>query len=74
MVKTGIALVHNNIFFKMGKNKDRRKGRVHIGIYTLQIGPFPAILRQKATAGVSLTVAFYLVLQKNLSLWSASQF
>ena len=40
-------------------------GRSHIGIYTLQSGSFPAILRQKATAGISLAVAFYLVLQKN---------
>jgi len=47
---------------------------VHTGIYTLQNGSFSAILRQKATAGVSLAVAFYLVLQKNLSFWSALQF
>jgi hypothetical protein len=40
----------------------------------LQTGSFPAILRQKATAGVSLAMAFYLILQKNLSIWSASQF
>ena len=45
--------------------------RLCLGIYTLQNGSFPAILHQKATAGVSLAVAFYLVLQKNLSLWSA---
>jgi hypothetical protein len=48
--------------------------RVRIGIYTLQTGSFPALLHQKATAGVSLAVVFYLVLRKNLSLWSASQF
>jgi hypothetical protein len=47
---------------------------VHIGIHTLQTGSFPAILRQKVTAGASLAVTFYLVLQKNLSLWSALQF
>ena len=45
-----------------------------MGIYALQTGYFPVILRQKATVGVSLTVAFYLVLQENPSLWSASQF
>jgi hypothetical protein len=50
------------------------QGRPHIGIHTLQIGSFPAILRQNATAGVSLAVAFYLILQKNLSFLSASQF
>ena len=45
-----------------------------MGIYTLQTVSFPAILHQKSTAGVSLAVDFYLVLQENLSLWSASQF
>jgi len=50
------------------------EGRPHMGIYTLQSGSFSSILRQKATAGVSLAVAFFLVLLKNLSLWSASQF
>ncbi|MBQ1242290.1 MAG: hypothetical protein IIX99_03715 [Oscillospiraceae bacterium] len=32
----------------------------------LQKGPFRAILRQKATAGVSLAVAFFLVLYRKL--------
>jgi len=48
--------------------------RVPIGIHTLQIGSFSAILHQKTMAGVSLAMVFYLVLLKNLSLWSASQF
>ena len=51
-----------------------QKGRPYIGIYTLQTGSYPVILHQKATAGVSLAAAFYLVFQKNLSLWSALQF
>jgi len=34
------------------------------GIYPLQKGPFQAILRQKAAAGVSLAAAFLLVLQR----------
>ena len=54
--------------------KGTTERRAPIGIYTLQRGSFPTILRQKATAGVSLAVAFNLVLQKNLSLGSASQF
>jgi len=49
-------------------------GRAHTGIYTLQNGYFSAILRQKTTAGVSLAVVFFLVLQINLSFWSALQF
>ncbi|MGN0967982.1 MAG: hypothetical protein ACI4O3_01815, partial [Oscillospiraceae bacterium] len=40
-------------------------GRAHIGIYPLKNRPFPAILRQRPTAGVSLTVGLFLVLQKN---------
>jgi len=58
----------------ISKKEKCPQGRSHIGIYTLQIGSFPAILHQKAMAGVSLAMAFYLVLRKNLSLWSASQF
>ena len=58
----------------MGIEKEQCKRRFPIGIYTLQKRSFPAILHQKATAGVSLAVAFYFVLQKNLSLWSALQF
>ena len=50
------------------------KRRSRLGICTLQIESFPAILHQKTTAGVSLAVVFYLVLQENLSFWSASQF
>jgi len=52
----------------------RTQGRPHIGIYTLQNGSFPAILHQKAMAGGSLAMAFYLVLQKKLTFWSALQF
>jgi hypothetical protein len=54
--------------------KKQPVGRNRIGIYMLQTGYFPAILHQKTTAGVSLAVVFYLVLLKNLSFWSASQF
>ena len=53
------------------KKKKTGQRRLCLGIYTLQNGSFPAILRQKSTAGVSLAVDFYLILQKNLSLWSA---
>jgi len=45
-----------------------------MGIYTLQRVSFPAILQIKSTAGDSLAVDFLIVLQKNLSLWSALQF
>ena len=50
------------------------KRRTHIGTYTLQIGSFPAILHQNTAVGVSLTAVLYLVLQENLSFWSAAQF
>ena len=56
------------------RTKETVERRSRLGICTLQIGSFPTILHQKATAGVSLAVAFYLVLQENLSFWSASQF
>ena len=56
------------------KSEKTDERRVCIGIYTLQTGFFPTILHQKATVGVSLAVAFSLVLQENLSVWSASQF
>jgi len=56
------------------QTKREHPGRPHIGIYTLQTGSFSPILRQNATAGVSLAVAFYLALRKNLSFWSALQF
>jgi hypothetical protein len=43
--------------------------RVRIGIYTLQIESFPAILHQKSTAGVSLAVDFVICLaEKSLAL------
>jgi hypothetical protein len=54
--------------------KKAAEGRPHTGIYTLQDGSFPVILQQKVTAGVSLAVTSYFVLQKNLSPWSALQF
>ena len=41
------------------------QGRPHIGIYTLQTGPFSTIRQQNTTVGVSLTVVFSFVLQKN---------
>jgi len=47
---------------------------LQIGIHTLQSDSFPAIPHQKTTAGVSLAVAFFFVLQINLSFWSALQF
>ena len=56
------------------QKKRQGQGRHRIGIYMLQRGYFPAILHQKATVGVSLTVAFFFVLQETLSLWSALQF
>ena len=40
----------------------------------LQNGSFPVLLHQKAMAGVSLAMAFFFVLQENLSFWSAWQF
>ena len=48
---------------------DTHKRRAHIGIYTLQIESFPAILYQKSTAGVSLAVDFVICLaEKSLAL------
>jgi len=67
------ALVRDDGCFEAHK-KRRAQRRPHIGRDTLQSGSFPALLRQKSTAGVSLAVLFVLVLQKNLSLWSAKQF
>ncbi len=54
--------------------KSGAEGRPHTGIYTLQTGSYSPIPHQNPTAGVSLAVAFYLDLRKNLSLWSALQF
>jgi len=59
---------------KNNYNKKHRERRAHTGIYTLQTVSFPAILHQKTTAGVSLAVVSFFVLQKNLSFWSALQF
>ena len=56
------------------KNTPSMERRPRIGIYTLQSGSFSAIPHKKAMAGVSLTMAFLFVYQKNLTLWSASQF
>jgi len=41
-----------------------RQRRLSVGIDPLQKGSFPAILCQKATAGVSLAAAFLLVLHR----------
>ena len=60
--------------FEEGEKKSTGERRLHLGIYTLQNGFFPAILQPKIMAGVSLAMIFYFVLQKNLSLWSALQF
>ena len=46
------------------KKRSFRQRRLVIGIYPLQKGSFPAILRQKAAAGVSLAAASFLVLQR----------
>ena len=46
------------------KRKGRCKRRLVIGRDPLQKGSFSVILRQKATAGVSLAVAFLLVLRR----------
>ncbi|MBR6738588.1 MAG: hypothetical protein IKD01_06450 [Oscillospiraceae bacterium] len=46
--------------------KDRQQGRRSMRKELLQKGAFRAILRQKATAGVSLAVAFLLVLHQKL--------
>jgi len=67
-----IILIQNGGYVKKTKKGGQRRSR--LGIYMLQIGSFPAILRQNAAAGVSLAAAFYLVLQKKLSPWSALQF
>jgi len=46
--------------------KDRQHGRRSVRKELLQKDSFRAILRQKATAGVSLAVAFLLVLHQKL--------
>ena len=46
------------------KKRSFRQRRLVIGIYPLQKGSFPAILRQKAAAGVSLAAASFLVLRR----------
>jgi len=48
------------------QNKKTAQGRRSIRKELLQKGSFRAILRQKATAGVSLAVAFFLVLHQKL--------
>ena len=60
--------------FHLNFREKAPEGRPHLGLYTPQIVSFSPILRQKAVVGVSLTMAFLLVLRKNLSFWGAAQF
>ena len=43
---------YTNTLYFPPKQQEYAKGRPHMGIYTPQIGSFPPILRQNATAGV----------------------
>ncbi len=53
---------------RRGKKIEQQPERRHrSGIFTLLGGLFPAILRQKPTIGVSLTMGFLLVLRKKSS-------